>query len=588
MPHLAPGTRPQTLRQAKRAYAKSSAKRPKLSASEIAMAERRAVLQERADRIKEREARRKANMRKREERRELERERVMRGFKVGASQLDMGRFLPGGGGSGKRGGDGKEGGGMLDLREEGDGVRSQHGSCDKGGSGRDLEDLEDGDDEELQHQQQLDKKGVSFDMFDDADEQEGQKKSEAECQLESDAGEKQSHDAGNLSYEPGGGTVNRLDPDEPEGALNETQQQGRTGHELDDEMRPKILASSRSLLREQGRNTAKRPKLETDSVKRQSMSGYVDAEQAKQTESGKPHISDKKQPTATPLKRSPLRERCTNSVQRPVPKKYEASKGMPPPRSFPTAVAISSFEDDFFPSNTQVEREISPNSSTKHQNITMKAPNPQAKIPPVPQPPAQDSHDFLASISTQDLDFSGMFTQVAPSKTSIAPPADPITPPQVQRPLPKGDAITNPFNPQQGKNESSHHHSHQQNPPLTPPSNDNLTTENDLLANISTQDLFSSQSTIPNSHPPSPPPKPLPTSSHTNAHPCSQFPSHIPPPPPRPKISAAAPRTSTSFDLDDEDDGFTADDLATIAVQVELAMSGSSAGTAASAKGDEG
>ena len=103
MPRTTPTTdRPQTLRQAKRAYLKSSAK-PKLSASELAAIERRAVLQERADRIREREARRKANIKKKEERKEKERESLLRlgkeppkagGIKVGPSQLDLATFLP--------------------------------------------------------------------------------------------------------------------------------------------------------------------------------------------------------------------------------------------------------------------------------------------------------------------------------------------------------------------------------------------------------------------------------------------------------------------------------------------------------------
>lgn len=582
MTHLAPGTRPQTLRQAKRAYAKSSARPAKLSASEIAMAERRAVLQERADRIKEREARRKANLRKKEERREVEREKLMRGgkelemrgFRVGGSQLDLGRFLPGVGRGGKGEGEGE------------DGARSRHSPCDNRRSDGDLDGLEDREDDQLRSQRDLGKKGVSFDMFDDGDEQEDRKKPESERQPESDGGENQARDIQKLSCEAGAGTVNRLDLDDPKRALDETQRQWEMGRGRD-EIPQKTSTSSISLLREQGRNTAKRLKLETGSLKTQSFSAYGSVEQVKQTGLRHTHIPDKKQPTSTPSRKSPLREICTNSVQRPSSEKPEPYKGMPPPppRLFPTMVAITSFEDDLFPSNTQVEREISPDSSTKHQNITMKAPNPQAKIPPIPQPRPEYSHDFLDSISTQDLDFSGLFTQVAPSKTSIAPPADPITPPQPQRTLPKHDSITNSFNPQQVKNEFSLHHIHRPKPPL----NNNLPTENDLLANISTQDLFSSQSTIPNSPPPSPPPKSLPTSSTTHDPPSSQFPTHIPPPPPRPKISSAvAACTSTSFDLDDEDDGFTADDLATIAVQVELAMSGSSAGTAASAKGDEG
>ena len=94
--------RPQTLRQAKRAFRKSSAK-PKLSPQELALAERRAVLQGRADKIREKEARKKANAKKREEKKEKERETCLRmgrappkegAFKITSSQLDLTKFIP--------------------------------------------------------------------------------------------------------------------------------------------------------------------------------------------------------------------------------------------------------------------------------------------------------------------------------------------------------------------------------------------------------------------------------------------------------------------------------------------------------------
>ena len=97
-----PAYRPQTLRQAKRVYRKSSANL-KLPASELAAIERRAVLQERAEKIREKAARKKTNIKRREEKKEKEREALLRqgrevpkeGFcKVGASQLDLTRFLP--------------------------------------------------------------------------------------------------------------------------------------------------------------------------------------------------------------------------------------------------------------------------------------------------------------------------------------------------------------------------------------------------------------------------------------------------------------------------------------------------------------
>lgn len=96
-----PLSRPQTLKQAKKAYRKSGAT-VRLSESELAVIERRAVLQERADRIKEREARRKANLKRRDEKIQREREARQRmgiqspvkgSIHVGPSQLHLGDFM---------------------------------------------------------------------------------------------------------------------------------------------------------------------------------------------------------------------------------------------------------------------------------------------------------------------------------------------------------------------------------------------------------------------------------------------------------------------------------------------------------------
>ncbi|KAL9100739.1 MAG: hypothetical protein Q9163_003924 [Psora crenata] len=102
MPATGSFYRPQTLKQAKKAYRKSGSA-PKLSVSELAIIERRAMLQERADRIKQREARRKANIKKKEEKKEKEKATMIRmgrsvpvegGIKVGPSQLDLARYMP--------------------------------------------------------------------------------------------------------------------------------------------------------------------------------------------------------------------------------------------------------------------------------------------------------------------------------------------------------------------------------------------------------------------------------------------------------------------------------------------------------------
>lgn len=107
---MPPSNRPQTLKQAKKAYRKSGAQ-VRLSESELAIIERRAVLQERADRIKEREARRKANIKRKEERNQREREARQRmgipspakeGIHVGPSQLGLAAFMAVGPAGGKR------------------------------------------------------------------------------------------------------------------------------------------------------------------------------------------------------------------------------------------------------------------------------------------------------------------------------------------------------------------------------------------------------------------------------------------------------------------------------------------------------
>ncbi|CAF9913034.1 MAG: hypothetical protein HETSPECPRED_001300 [Heterodermia speciosa] len=99
MASSAVSSRPQTLRQARRAYQKAGAT-SRLSERQRRQLERSAELQERADRIKEREYRRKANLKKKNEKIEREREaRSRMGIPspvkedVGASQMRLGSFL---------------------------------------------------------------------------------------------------------------------------------------------------------------------------------------------------------------------------------------------------------------------------------------------------------------------------------------------------------------------------------------------------------------------------------------------------------------------------------------------------------------
>ncbi|KAL8763958.1 MAG: hypothetical protein Q9184_000401 [Pyrenodesmia sp. 2 TL-2023] len=99
MPPQAISLRPQTTRQARRAYQKAGGT-PRLSAVELRRLERSAELQERAARIKAHNDRARENKRKKAEKLEKEREARKRmgipeptKFKVGSSQLSLGAFV---------------------------------------------------------------------------------------------------------------------------------------------------------------------------------------------------------------------------------------------------------------------------------------------------------------------------------------------------------------------------------------------------------------------------------------------------------------------------------------------------------------
>ena len=98
--------RPQTLKQAKKAYRKAGAS-PRFSEIELRRLARAAELQERADRIKEREKKKKINRKKKEEKMEKEREArrkagvpEIRDAYIGPSQLKL--AFPGACGKGKK------------------------------------------------------------------------------------------------------------------------------------------------------------------------------------------------------------------------------------------------------------------------------------------------------------------------------------------------------------------------------------------------------------------------------------------------------------------------------------------------------
>ena len=122
MPSTGISHRPKTLRQAKNDHRKSGATK-RLSESELSALERRVELQERADRIRDREARRKANLKKKEERIQKEREErqskgipepAKKGFHIGPSQLSLGKFM----GAGQKMKRDEETSGMADIKGE--------------------------------------------------------------------------------------------------------------------------------------------------------------------------------------------------------------------------------------------------------------------------------------------------------------------------------------------------------------------------------------------------------------------------------------------------------------------------------------
>lgn len=94
--------KPQTLRQAKNAFRRRSGRR-QLSERELAQAERREILAERARKIHEREERKRVNARKKAEKMEKEREMLVRqgralpvkegGIKIGPSQMELDWFV---------------------------------------------------------------------------------------------------------------------------------------------------------------------------------------------------------------------------------------------------------------------------------------------------------------------------------------------------------------------------------------------------------------------------------------------------------------------------------------------------------------
>ena len=368
-----PSNRPQTLKQAKKAYRKSGAT-VRLSDSELALIERRAVLQERADRIREREARRKANLKKKEERNQKEREVRQRmnlpsptkgGSHVGPSQLHLGDFMVMGG---------------RRKREEAPSIYGK------------------GEDSGL-----LNTESKS-------------------CQASPGSPRSPLQEA----------SANTMTKVEPRKTIDDSEQPDQDIEDLQ-KIPTGLVPPSHSC------NTSPVP-----SIKPRPLSTSWTKSEALQVEGGKAIQPD------DPLPMGPPPLPCSSKTKSAPPTTHQAhtilgSQGNPP------EIALDTW-DDFFPSNTQIVREISLPAFPQ-----VSKPATPTKTPAPPPFSSGNETKSLLYLSTQDLDISDLLTQPL-NQPPLAPNTIP-TPPKAA-------------------------------------SNTTTTTISSLLLQISTQDLdFSSPST---------------------------------------------------------------------------------------------
>ncbi|KAF6226164.1 hypothetical protein HO133_009030 [Letharia lupina] len=338
--------RPQTLKQAKKAYRKSGAT-VRLSESEKAMLERRAVLQERADRIKEREARRKANLKRKEERVQREREARHRmgiptpppkeGIHVGPSQSHLSEFMYAGV---KRKGENE-----VEEEEKEFDIQKQGGLV-------------------VQEQQE---RAMGPPM--------SRQPLQTSCA-----------NASPLWMIPSQ-MVNVNSPEVRDFLLQENQPP------------PKRTSLARNPLQAKSANPMiqQKPLAEDKHISGlQTKAAYL------------------QRPQASPMDQPPLRPPAQATITKSTSFKKPPLIPLP---SKPEAIPENCF-DDFFVSNTQIQRELSP-PPTPPARTTLGAVS--IARPPTPPPRAlepaaadEDAADLLAFISTQDLDFSGELTQIGP------------------------------------------------------------------------------------------------------------------------------------------------------------------------------
>ena len=306
------------------------------------------MLQERADRIRDREARRKANLKRKEERVQREREARHRmgiptppakeGIQVGPSQLHLSGFMYVG---------------VKREREDEDGE-------------------EEGDVKEV---------GIQKDGGLVLQEQQG-------CAMEPPP-----------SRQPLQTTFANESPRWmiPSQIMNENSSKVRDFALQANRTSPKRTPPARNPLQAKSANPMMPPK---------PLSGNenVGGPQVKASSSQKPQAL----PKSLPPLRPPIQAAVTKSTA------FKKPPLIPPPSK---AEAIpEDYFDDFFVSNTQIQRELSPPRSplAKTRPVavnTARPPTPPAFNPPVAD---EDAADLLACISTQDLDFSDELSQITP------------------------------------------------------------------------------------------------------------------------------------------------------------------------------
>ena len=346
-----PGTRrPQTLKQAKRAFRKSGGE-VRLSESEKALIERRAELQERADRINEREARRKANLKKREEKREREREARHRmgiptppskkDIQVGPSQLHLSHFICAG-------------------------VKRKRESTIKG-----------------------EEKEVAIPKQEEPlvqEQQEPSMKSARSPQLPQ-------------TLPPNASSTCRMPPQIANANANSSKVRDLA---LQENQNPPIKTPpARVPLQAKSENSILRQKWPTETNDMNRL----------WAKSSYPH-----KPQPLPMNPPPQRQPVQHTQTGPTRFKKPSILRLPPKPINPDPIPDDNL-DDFFVSNTQIQRELSPPPTppTKPQLHPIPIKRPPTPPPLRPPPTAnEDAAHLLSLISTQDLDFSFDLTQKAP------------------------------------------------------------------------------------------------------------------------------------------------------------------------------